>query len=242
MSARNMVFSTRECRVVCVLLFVGLTILGPVARIGPNCLVTSDHNVLLQVTSARSAWTRSAWYRAARFDATVDSALSERNDKKHTYLRSLVASGYAGKESPDLEDRMNARVTDMIDLIQRKYLSTPGNVRVMDFCNLASFFTLDAISDIAFGEPFGCLLQDTDIYGYMTSFQDSGRFLAVAALYPWIFTLLETGWVRNLLRAPSPQDKIGLGRVVGLAQEVVMKRFKSDKPEQMDMLGNMSCE
>jgi hypothetical protein len=192
---------------------------------------------MLQVSSVRSAWTRSDWFRAWRFDGTVDGLLSERNDKKHNYLRSRMAFGYSGKENPDLEERIDARVADMINLIQRKYLSTPDNLRVLDFCNLASHFTLDVISDIAFGEPFGCLIHDSDVHRYNTTFEESGQFLLICSVYPEIMGVLEKEWAKKLLGAPSPKDKTGLGKMVGLAREIVAKRFNSENPEQMDMLG-----
>jgi hypothetical protein len=221
----------------CRLWLIPYDILGPIARVGPNHLVTSDHRVLLHITNPRSGWKRSEWYRAFSFDPTGDSVLSETNDKKHGYLRARMATGYAGKENPDIENRIDARVADTIDLIQRKYLSTPGNIRVMDFCSLSAYFTQDVISDIAFGEPFGCMVQDADVYGFMRTFEDSGRFLQVSALFPSLMRVLEKDWVRRLFRAPRPTDKTGLGRVMRLGEEIVSKRFQSEKPDQMDMLG-----
>ena len=64
-----------------------------------------------------------------------------------------MAFSYSGKENPDLEERIDARVMDMINLIQRKYISTPDNLRVLDFCNLASYFALDVISDMLSVSP-----------------------------------------------------------------------------------------
>jgi hypothetical protein len=59
-------------------------------------------------------------------------------------IRSMPASGlqdgwgYAGKENPDLEDRINARIADMVNLVERKHIPTSDTLQVMDFCKLAS--------------------------------------------------------------------------------------------------------
>lgn len=168
--------------------------------------------------------------------------VSETNDKKHNHLRSQMAFGYSGKENPDLEERIDTRVMDMINLIQRKYISSADNLRVLDFCNLAQYFTLDVISDIAFGEPFGCLMQDTDVHGYATTFEDSGKYILIVSLFPGIARLLERKWVKDLLGAPSAKDKSGLGKLFGLSREIVSKRLRSEKPEQLDMLGKSAAQ
>ena len=81
------------------------------------------------------------------------------------------------------------------------------------------------------------MTQDTDVHSYLKTFEESGRFILVASLYPEMTTPLERQWLRDLVGAPSAKDKTGLGKLIGLAKEVVSKRFESENPEQMDMLG-----
>jgi hypothetical protein len=152
-----------------------------------------------------------------------------------------MASGYAGKENPDLEDRINARIADMINLVERKHIPTSDTLQVMDFCKLASYFTLDVISVIAFGEPFGCLIRDADVYGYMKTFEDSGRVIQGGTIFPELLAALEKDWAKVLPGMPNLKDTVSLGRVVALAQQIVAKRFMCEKPEQMDVLGEASC-
>jgi hypothetical protein len=67
--------------------------LGPLARIGPNLLVTDDVELLRHMSAARSPYSRSDWYDGMRLDPKVNNVISERNDKRHNALRAKLASG-----------------------------------------------------------------------------------------------------------------------------------------------------
>jgi len=69
------------------------TAAGPLVRVGPNELITSDPDVLRKILSIRSAYRRSNWYDALRIDPTHNNVLSERNDEKHNALRAKMAAG-----------------------------------------------------------------------------------------------------------------------------------------------------
>jgi hypothetical protein len=66
---------------------------GPLARIGPNLLVTNDADLLRLMSSARSTYSRAPWYDGMRLDPRVNNVISERNDKRHNALRAKMASG-----------------------------------------------------------------------------------------------------------------------------------------------------
>jgi hypothetical protein len=66
---------------------------GPLARIGPNILVTNDAELLRHMSGARSTYSRAAWYDGMRLDPRVNNVISERNDKRHNALRAKMASG-----------------------------------------------------------------------------------------------------------------------------------------------------
>jgi hypothetical protein len=76
----------------------GLTLIpstyaGPIARIGPNDLITSDPNLVKHMYSVRSQYRRSSWYRGMRFDPSKDNLLSLRNEDDHRDLRAKMAAG-----------------------------------------------------------------------------------------------------------------------------------------------------
>jgi hypothetical protein len=69
--------------------------IGPLARIGPNDLITSDPAVMRRMLGARSPYRRSDWYIGMRFDPARDNLESQMNDEKHTALRAKMAAGVA---------------------------------------------------------------------------------------------------------------------------------------------------
>jgi hypothetical protein len=64
---------------------------------------------------------------------------------------------YSGKENPYLEQSVDDRTRDLTQLIEEKYLSSGKFFRKADFARIAQFYTLDVISDVAFGAPLGFL-------------------------------------------------------------------------------------
>jgi hypothetical protein len=66
---------------------------GPLARIGPDTLVTSDPVLLRRILGVRTKYRRSNWYDAMRLDPTKDNVLSMRDDDRHNELRTKMAAG-----------------------------------------------------------------------------------------------------------------------------------------------------
>lgn len=56
---------------------------------------------------------------------------------------------YSGKEIDTLESDIDERVLELIALV-KSYNSAP-----LDFAHIAQFFTLDVLSQLAFGDKFG---------------------------------------------------------------------------------------
>jgi hypothetical protein len=100
-----------------------------------------------------------------------------------------------------------------VKLIETKYISSATEFRPMDFARKAQFFTLDVISAIAFGQPFGYLTQDEDLYGYIKTTEESIPIIFVANEIPWLMKLLQSPLMRVFL--PTDRDPIGLGRIMG---------------------------
>jgi hypothetical protein len=66
---------------------------GPLARIGPNELVTCDPDILRRIWGVRSQYRRGAFYDAVRFDPERDNLISLRDDAKHSELKAKMAMG-----------------------------------------------------------------------------------------------------------------------------------------------------
>ena len=95
---------------------------GGLARIGPNILITSDPDQIRRMCAPRSDYRRGEWYHAMRSKPGFDNILSEHDEERHDELRRKMAAGYAGKENPLLEETVDHRVLDFVQLIDRKYM------------------------------------------------------------------------------------------------------------------------
>jgi cytochrome P450 len=109
----------------------------------------------------------------------------------------------------------------------------------VDFARIAQYFALDVISDIAFGQPFGFLESDSDVYDYIKTQE------ALLPIFEWFSTLpslerlTRVGWVSKLIM-PKPTDKKGLGRLMGVAEKIVNERYAAATKggPKSDMLGS----
>ena len=112
-----------------------------------------------------------------------------------------------------MEGSIDTQIAKLIHLIETKYLSTDDSYRPMDFGEKASFFTLDVISELAFGESFGYLEADRDVYDYLKTTKTFIPIMMVIANVPSLADLLHSRVLRGLL--PSESDKLGFGAFIG---------------------------
>lgn len=82
-----------------------------------------------------------------------------------------------------------------------------------DLARMATFFTLDAISTIAFGKSFGFLDTDEDPFGYLPQLQTLLPAIIFFGVYPEIQKVMRMSFMQTLL--PKATDMNGVGRVMG---------------------------
>ncbi|KAF7931596.1 uncharacterized protein EAE98_004332 [Botrytis deweyae] len=182
---------------------------GSLARIGPNDLICSDPDVIRRMGTAKLGYRRSRFYSSFAFNPDQDTMLSTIDEKIHADLKVKTAAGYSGKDVEKPEQSIDRQLNAFIDLIERQYLSTPTNFRPFDFAKKIQYFTLDAITDVAFGTPFGCVAQDDDMYDYIKTVEQLLPAAVVAGVLPWL-----------------------------VAKDIIAKRFGESKEVQNDMLGS----
>jgi hypothetical protein len=106
------------------------------------------------------------------------------------------------------------RLLDLFKLLHDKYMSSDTSFRPVDFARVSQYLAIDVISDIAFGEPFGFLAQDGDVHDYIKT------QTALLPVFEWFSTLpslnrlIRIGWISRLVM-PTPEDKTGLGELMG---------------------------
>jgi hypothetical protein len=83
---------------------------------------------------------------------------------------------------------------------------------VVDFGRKAQYFTLDVLSDIAFGTPFGFVQTDSDVYRYIETTEKTLPMAMIATVVPFLITLFASPLVKPAL--PSEKDILGFGRVM----------------------------
>lgn len=167
------------------------------------------------MTARKSSWRRSDWYTGARFEPKKDTIITQRDEVKHSDLRSKMAAGYSGKENDHLESTIDTRVQELLELIQKKYLSSKeAGFRPMDWGQKSSFFTLDAVTDLAFGYPVGALEKDEDPYEFFAHMEPALIGGTPMTVYPWLAAFFQTKFMHRLV-APKADDSNGFGKMMG---------------------------
>ncbi|OAP64768.1 hypothetical protein AYL99_00740 [Fonsecaea erecta] len=209
---------------------------GSPARIGPNMIMTDDPEFVRVMTAPRSPFRRGHWYKGMKIDPRINNLLSEQDERRHAELRAKMMPGYTGKEVPNLEQRIDERVLDLVDLIQREGVEKHAPI---DFAVFAQYFTLDSLTHIAFGHPFGFLIENKDLYDYNKSSTAFFPVMELGTNLPLIHFILSSS-LMQALAGPKPEDKAGLGAIIGIAQKIVADRFDptSESKSEQDMLNS----
>ncbi|KIX06930.1 uncharacterized protein Z518_04906 [Rhinocladiella mackenziei CBS 650.93] len=205
---------------------------GSPARISPKLLVTDDPELLRHMSAPRSKWTRSSWYEGMKLDARVNNIFCERDERKHADMRAKMIGAYSGKEIDTLEPDIDENLQRLLALIKREYNGKP-----LDMALLASFFTLDVLSQIAFGDPFGFVEANEDLFNFN---KIANQFFAVIELivnHDTLRNIIQSRPMQKLL-APKGTDEFGQGRIIGIAQKAVAERYRPGAKVKRDMLGH----
>lgn len=82
----------------------------------------------------------------------------------------------------------------------------------MDLAIKCNYFALDVISELGFGEAFGFLREDKDLYQYNTTARQFFPFVMIVANVPFLFKMIRT-WPLSTL-GPNKNDSAGFGRLM----------------------------
>jgi hypothetical protein len=121
---------------------------------------------------------------------------------------------YSGKENLHLEESIDTHILGFVKLIETKYLSDSSHARPLDFAAKAQFLTLDVITDVAFGEPFGDLAADEDVHEYIHTIEKMLPVAIWVTVFPSLIDLIAVSWIGKRV-LPSSGDNIGLGKAMG---------------------------
>jgi hypothetical protein len=196
---------------------------GSTVRIGPNELLTSDADVIRRTSAARTKYTRSEWYKLSTIDPYCDAMLSTLDTAAHDKIKAQTAPGYTGKDHPNLEGEVDGILTQLVDKIRSKYardLTACGEEGakkpLLDLATMAQYFTLDSISKVAFGEEFGLIREERDIHGHLAMLTEVAAPTVTVAVNPYLRAIMGSK-AFLMLMGPKPEDKRGVGRIMGWA-------------------------
>jgi hypothetical protein len=85
----------------------------------------------------------------------------------------------------------------------------------MDFSRIALYYTLDVISDLAFGKQFENIERNEDVIQYIDTFKGARVAGVLTQVFPWIVQLGKYPFFRRF--AHNEKDKFGFGRIMGYA-------------------------
>ena len=108
---------------------------------------------------------------------------------------------------------MDVQIQTLLNLLDRKYISVDGDLRPVDFARVAQFFTLDVISEVAFGECLGFLAKDEDLNNYCQVGQKILPAFEWAAVLPAVNKFVRLPGIRSLVM-PSTKDVTGVGMIM----------------------------
>ncbi|KGQ10980.1 Pisatin demethylase [Beauveria bassiana D1-5] len=194
---------------------------GPLVRIGPNQLVSSDPEVLRRMSAVRGNYVKARFYKAARVVPGVDNVVSALDEDKHKTMRAQMNSTFTvkGDEEYGFESAMDRQIQNFVTMLETKYTSAESEIRPVDMAEKIQFLALDIIGDISLGKPFGYLKQDRDLYNFNEINMSSLPILTFVSILPGIADVIHTWPFR--LALPKEGDQVGFGRLLKLVTKSV---------------------
>ncbi|KAK2595740.1 hypothetical protein N8I77_013765 [Diaporthe amygdali] len=209
---------------------------GRLVRVGPNYLLTDDPETLRQVSAARSQYNRDEWWVSLRLSPGTDNLATILEAGPHDKVKAQMAAGYAGRDQMDMEKKVEARIAHLKDVLRQRYLSEGDKLNPVDLARVAYYFTLDVITDLSYGEAFGFLDAEGDLYNYTNSLD---QLLLVTGLFSEIpFLRYFSNTVVGAAFKPKFSDRSGMGRLMRISRDIIEKRFESGEQNHGDMLSS----
>ncbi|KAL7628983.1 hypothetical protein AAE478_000501 [Parahypoxylon ruwenzoriense] len=207
---------------------------GDLFRIGPNQLMTTDVDIIRRMAHPKSKYSRGPFYQTFRFNPTQDHTFSLLDDQEHIRRRTILGPGYTGNAHVEAcVDRQCAR---LVDLIERKFISTSTEYRPLDLTSATFFFAMDCVGDLSYGQPFGCLDEGKDVHKFTKWNEEFFNIAIVIANFHWLTKLFFRAPFNRIY--PSTLDNDGVGKYMALAQAAVERSIDNGGERQGDMLAS----
>ncbi|KAK6200812.1 hypothetical protein LQW54_009476 [Pestalotiopsis sp. IQ-011] len=216
---------------------------GPVVRVGPNYVVLADPDDIRRLNGSRSHdIRRDPWYTGGKMDPDHDTIFGLLHPEPHDALKARVSAGYSGRDGIDFEAGVDGRIGHLVDVLRQRFVSKPpGVVKSVDFAYFIRYFTLDTITQMAFGRAFGFMDAEGDLYGYTREIEKLLSLVALAGDVPLLRRIFISPVLARWL-APKPTDTMGVGKLLGVAHKIVDDRMERDDEKVPDMIHGLNAQ
>ncbi|KAK3360741.1 cytochrome P450 [Lasiosphaeria hispida] len=210
---------------------------GRLVRVQPNVVVYNDPETFRRVCSLKASYTKGLWFEFSRWDLDRYSCIAMRDNESRKERKTKLLPAWAGQGLAAMESRIDSQVQSFLELTEKKYVSSAGVLRPMEFGHRAQFYTLDVVTSVTFGRPFGFLKKDGDVEKYLETTEAMTPMFGVLGTLPWLVYVMHA-WPLNKMM-PGEGDKVGFGRLMKFASDEVKQRVKSDDPNfAHDIIGD----
>jgi hypothetical protein len=189
---------------------------GPLVRVGPRDVVTSDLELIRRINDPRSGYRRADSYLGQRVHPDRDSILSQRDSALHDALRARVAAGHAPAMLARWEERVDRQVSALAALIGDRYTGgrMAGETKAFDLAKKISFFAMDVVVEVVFGQAPGFLKTDSDVYEYIRRTRENMAINLFVTAWPVLNWVKRTEFIKKWF-VPQAGDRDGMGKIIG---------------------------
>ncbi|KAF3764261.1 trichothecene C-15 hydroxylase [Cryphonectria parasitica EP155] len=131
---------------------------GDVVRVAPNHIAFLDPRIWKEALGHRKAGALENLKDPSFFSLSGNSIIGPVNTQEHGRQRRILSHAFSAQSMAEQQPLIRGYV-DL--LMQRLKENCEGGARALDMTTFYNFATFDIIGDLAFGEPFGCLNDNT---------------------------------------------------------------------------------
>lgn len=189
---------------------------GPLVRIGPNELTTDDPEILRRAGAVRGSYGKDQWYAGSRLNPYHDIMFSTLDIPAHDRMKSQIGATFGGREVPLLEPGVDEQVKSLINNIRQNLVNDTRNdsSSLLDLAPLISYFTMDVITKVAFGQECGYLKANDDLHSFLREVRDNWPKIEMTVNIPLIRNIMLSPLFLKLF-GPSVTDTKGMGKLMG---------------------------
>ncbi|KAL8848824.1 MAG: hypothetical protein Q9221_006163 [Calogaya cf. arnoldii] len=214
---------------------------GPLARVGPNHLLTNDPETFRKILVARSRYERGPWFDSLRLDPKRANLITEKNISQHNKLRSQMAPGYEGRDVDNFGQDIEQNLQEWIIYVQKHGVSYPnGPHKDFEIGRSIQYLVTDMICLLLFGRTFGFVAKHADCFDFLKTLEERLPIVEKFSIFTEINQLLalvsHIPWLKRIL--PSARDSNGIGKIIGISRELVKNRIDEGIESKPDMLGS----